>query len=295
MPEGLKRGDKVAIVSPASKIDGSLIDGAAAQLRSEGFEVEVMPHAKGMSGSFSGTAQERLADMRRALEDDSVRCILCSRGGYGAVHLLEGLDALPPEAFDKWLVGFSDITALHALWQRKGVASLHGAMTKYIGRGEEFECYGAEMEILRGGSPDCRFDVHPLNRPGEGEGLVVGGNMAVMGGLIGTRFDPVCDGAILFVEDIAEPIYKVERMLWQLRLKGVFDRLEGLLVGQFTEYKGSVDHAGMEEMIAAVVDGYDFPVAMGVPVGHIENNHPLVLNRRAKVAVGSEGVTVNYC
>lgn len=294
MPAALKAGDRIAIASPASKIDPALIDAAASALAVEGFEVEVMPHAKGVCGSFSGSAAERLGDMRQALEDESVRCVLCSRGGYGAVHLLEELDRLPERCFDKWLVGFSDITALHALWGRKGVASMHGAMAKYIGRRGDFACYDREMAILMGASADCAFEGSRFNRPGEAEGMVVGGNMAVLGGLIGTPFDPIVPGAILFIEDIAEPIYKIERMLWQLRLRGVFDRLGGLLVGQFTEYRPSADHEGMEQMIARAVEGYEFPVAMTLPVGHIEENHPLLLNRRAKMRVDAEGVKLSY-
>lgn len=294
MPQALRPGDKVAIVSPASKIDPVLIDAAASRLRNEGFAVEVMPHAKGESGSFSATARERLSDMVMALEDDDVRCVLCSRGGYGAVHLLEGLDRLPAACFDKWLVGFSDITALHALWGHKGVASLHGAMAKYIGRGDEFACYGRELEVLKGGDAGCSFGAHALNRHGSAEGRLTGGNLAVMGGLIGTRFDPVGDGDVLFIEDIAEPIYKVERILWQLRLKGVFGRLGGLLVGSFTEYRPSADYVRVEEMVAEFSKGLGFPVAMGLPIGHIDNNHPLLLNRRVLVDVGNEGVSIAY-
>ena len=294
IPAALRRGDKVAIVSPASRIDGALIECAARVLRDEGFVVEVMPHAKGVCGSFSGSVAERLDDMRRVLEDESVRCVLCSRGGYGAVHLLEELDRMPEVMFDKWLVGFSDITALHALWRRKGVASLHGAMAKYIGRGRDFACYGAELDVLKGGCCDLSLGGSVWNRAGRCEGPVTGGNMAVLGGLAGTRFDPVAEGDILFIEDIAEPIYKVERMMWQLRLGGVFDRLGGLMVGQFTDYRSSADFSVMEEMIAGMVADYDFPVAMGLPVGHIEANHPLVLNRRAVLEVGQEGVKLTY-
>lgn len=119
-PPALRCGNRVAIVSPASKIDPTLIDSAAAALESEGFECVVMPHAKGANGSFSGLASERLSDLEEGLADPTVNAIICSRGGYGAVHLLEKLDRLPEECFNKWLVGFSDITALHCLWTRKG-------------------------------------------------------------------------------------------------------------------------------------------------------------------------------
>ena len=160
--------------------------------------------------------------------------------------------------------------------------------------GEEFPFYRIEIKILRGGDAGHECAADGFNREGVAEGKIVGGNLAVMGGLIGTPFDPVEDGCILFIEDIAEPIYKVERILWQLRLRGVFDRLGGLMVGQFTDYRPSADWQSMEAMITSFVKGYRFPVAMNLPVGHIDNNHPLLLNRRARLAVGAEGVMVGY-
>jgi len=294
-PAPLKEGDKVAIVSPASKINPLLIDAAVAQLRREGFDAEVMPHAKGECGSFSGTVAERLCDMRNALEDGDVRAVLCSRGGYGAVHLLGELDGLPAEAFDKWLIGFSDITALHALWGKKGVASMHGAMTKYIGKGPRgFRFYDKELDVLRGGKCDASFACHDANVDGVAMGKIAGGNLAVLGGLIGTPFDPIKPGCILFIEDIAEPIYKVERILWQLRLKGVFDVIGGLMVGQFTEYSPSADHASVEDMMESFFRDYSFPRAYGLPIGHIDDNHPLLLNTMATLTVTSASTTLTY-
>ena len=287
----LHRGDKVAILSPASRIDPVLVDAAAAQLCNEGLEPVVMPHAKGVYGSFSGTCDERLADMQMALEDDAVRAILCSRGGYGAVHLLPALDKLPASMFGKWLVGFSDITALHALWHRKGVASLHAAMAKYIGRGAGgFSCYGRELDILCGGGAHHIFGTHIYNVCGQASGPVVGGNLAVLGGIIGTPYDPVVPGCILFIEDIAEPIYKVERILWQLKLRGVFDSVAGLMVGQFTDYKPSVDYRSMEDMMECFFRPYHFPRAYNLPVGHIDDNHPLLLGNCATLTVTPDSV-----
>lgn len=299
LPPSLVAGDRIAIVSPASKIDVALIDSAAVRLEAEGYVPVVMPHAAGAVGSFSGSAEERLADMQCALEDSGVRAILCSRGGYGAVHLLERLDRLPAECFNKWLVGFSDITALHCLWLRKGVASLHAAMAKYLGRGEAFTFYRSEMDMLsyagRGASVfDMDMEPHRYNRAGVRRGRVVGGNLAVLGGLIGTCFDDISAGDILFIEDIAEPIYKVERILWQLRLRGVFDRLGGLMVGQFTEYRPSADYPDMETMIERFMQGYDFPRAYGVECGHIEANRPLLMGAEAALSVVDGSVSLRY-
>ncbi len=294
VPPSLKPGDKVAILSPASKIDPELIDAAAERLRAEGLAPVVMPHAKGVCGSFSGTVEERLSDLTDALGDDRVRAIVCSRGGYGAVHLLPPLDALPPRLFDKWLVGFSDITALHCLWHRKGVVSLHAAMAKHLGRGPEgFSCYGDEMAMLRGDFAEQEFPPHIHNVPGTATGPVVGGNLAVLGGLVGTPYDPISEGSILFVEDIAEPIYKVERILWQLKLRGVFNRIAGFMAGRFTDYKPSADHDSMEDMMERFFRPYQFPRAYGLPIGHIEDNHPILLGHFATLSVAPGSVRVS--
>lgn len=308
-PPALKRGSRVAIASPASKIDPALIDGAARALGNEGFEAVVMPHAKGADGSFSGAAADRLADLECALTDSTVEAIICSRGGYGAVHLLERLDRLPEECFRKWLVGFSDITALHCLWTRKGYASLHGAMAKYIGRGSEFPYYEMEMNVLRGGNMEIMADAHPFNQCGCAEGVMTGGNLAVLGGLIGTPYDPfesvytaeaVESGAVarpmLFIEDIAEPIYKVERILWQLHLRGVFRRVAAVLVGQFTEYRPSADHPDMYTMMHRFfgsIDMPDIPIVYDLPVGHVEANAPLLFGCPTIVEATPSGVTIS--
>lgn len=298
IPPPLKPGDKVAIVSPASRIDSRLIDDAASVLAAEGYYPVIGAHARGEAGSFSGDREARLADLRDAILDSSVRAVICSRGGYGAVHLLEDLDGIEAGCFSKWLVGFSDITALHALWLRKGYASLHAAMAKYIGRRDGFPCFRDEMVMLAwsGGASvfDRSFASHPFNNAGECRGRVVGGNLAVLGGIIGTPFDPLRPGDILFIEDIAEPIYKVERILWQLRLRGVFQRLGGLMVGQFTEYRPSADHPDMETMIDCFTAGCTFPIAYGIPCGHIEENAPLLMGAEAHLRVDASGVRLRY-
>lgn len=296
IPAPLRLGDRVAIVSPASKIDPAHIHAAASVLTAMGYQPVVMPHAEGTEGSFSGTAEERLADLTAALTDPTVKAIVCSRGGYGAVHLLEELNRLPAHCFHKWLVGFSDITALHGLWRRKGVASLHAAMTKYIGQGTAFPCFAEEMALLTGAASthSATYLPHPSNLAGTATGPVVGGNLAVLGALIGTPYFTIPPGALLFIEDIAEPIYKVERILWQLRLAGAFDRLGGLLVGQFTDYRPSADHPSMEAMLTRFFAPYRFPRAFNLPIGHIEENRPLLLGPTATLTVGPEAVTLSY-
>lgn len=248
--------------------------------------------------------------MVAALSDPEVKAIICSRGGYGCVHLLAALDVFLSSGRGinpKMLVGFSDVSALHALWGKHGWESIHASMTKQLTLGGpddplnkmmlamlHGECRDVELPTGHSGSPHGR-----RNRRGEAEGMVVGGNLAVLGGLIGTPYNQITPGTILLIEDIAEPIYKVERILWQLRMAGIFDNLAGLIVGQFTDYRApSKDHSDMYAMIQAFLADpafpTTFPVAMDVPVGHIDGNRPLILNRKARLTVSDTSATLRY-
>ena len=304
LPPFLQPGDRIAILSPASAIAHERIDGAAATLRRLGYEPVVMPHAKGVHGSFSGTLEERLSDLTSALTDPSVKAILCSRGGYGSVHLLQELDKIPAGHFNKWLIGFSDITALHALWARKGYASLHASMAKAFaayGTPEAIAGLDEEITILQGGNVMIKAlpasAQQCADHPGKAHAPVLGGNLAVLGGLIGTPFDPLAAAArrgedfILLIEDIAEPIYKVERILYQLLLTGSLEHMKGLIAGDFTEYRPSRDHAGMQQMIEAFIarnlgDKTDISVTYSISIGHRdEANYPVILNYPATLEV----------
>lgn len=287
IPPLLNPGDVVALVSPASAVDPALIQGACDALLAEGFTPMVMPHAAGRSGSFSGTAAQRLADMQAAIDNPAVKAILCTRGGYGAVHLLGELRMHRPV----WIIGFSDISALHAACLHRGWLSIHSSMAKELTLGR---CCGNDanrrlFSILRTGHmPAIEFAPHALNRQGEACGILVGGNLAVINGLASTPFDVMnTPDPILVIEDVAEPIYKVERVLWRLRLSGALGRLRGLVVGQFTEYKPSADHSDMYYMIASALADLRIPVAFNAQIGHVDGNLPFVSGMRARLTVSS--------
>lgn len=294
-PPLLEAGDVVALLSPASAIDPTLIDGAAEALRAEGFTPRVMPHAKGRSGSFSGSAEERLSDLQAAIDDPSVKAIICSRGGYGAVHLLDRLQVHRPV----WLAGFSDISALHALWHSCGIRSIHSSMAKEL---TLRRCPGDEanrrlFSILRTGvMPAIEFPAHPLNRPGEACGQLVGGNLAVLQALISTHYNLLgLPGSILVIEDIAEPIYKVERILRQLRLSGALDRLGGIVIGQFTDYRPSADWSDMYSMISHALEGLPCPIAFNAPIGHVDSNLPFIEGAPVTLRVDSATCRISFC
>lgn len=292
LPPALVPGDTVAIVSPASAIDPELVSGAVRALEAAGFRALVMPHTLGCTGTYSAGADERLADLTEAMATPGVRAILCSRGGYGAVHLLGRFEPSPV-----WLIGFSDVSALHALWHRHGIASVHGSMARHLALfPADDPANVALMRLLTHREiPSHSFPASPLNRCGQATAPMVGGNLAVLSGLISTPMDMLRPGTILVIEDIAEPIYKVERILHQLRLNGVLPALAGLVVGQFTDYRPDPNHPSMEEMIARMVEPYSYPVAFGAPFGHVDTNMPFVQGAQMHLQVTPELTTITPC
>lgn len=288
-PKPLVPGDTIAICSPAGHIDSKKVEGAVEVLRAQGWNPVVMPHALGSYGNYSGTDEERYSDMRAALTDPSVRAVLCSRGGYGVVHIMDRLADLPLEDDPKWVIGFSDISAMHALMRSKGIASIHSPMAAQIMKGTSDPDTASLFAILRGDRPAYIFPSHEYDRAGIATGELFGGNLAVLAELINTPYDFIKPGTILFIEDVAEPIYKIERIMYQLRLSGVLEKLGGLIVGQFTDYKPDDSYEKMETMIRDMVAPYSYPVAFNVPVGHVDHNLPLIESARVTLKVSPSG------
>lgn len=302
-PELIRPGDKIAILSPATTVREEYIDGAVQLLFEEGFEPVIMPHAKGpASGSYASTAENRCSDLLDALTNPEIKGILCARGGYGCIHLLPNIPERLIHENPKWMIGFSDVSALHALWVESGVVSIHGPMAKHLT--EEGISHHATSALLRlisqNPNMDYAIESHPFNRHGEGEGRLAGGNLAVLNSLAGTPYDLLeedfsGDGAILFIEDISEAIYAVERMLTRLILSGRMNRLKGLIIGQFTEYRPDKNFQSMEEMTDALIKRsglQDVPIAFGFPTGHVADNLPLVEGAKVRLTVDKGGVNL---
>lgn len=297
-PRPLAEGDEIAIVSPASIIDPAYVEAAEAELRRQGWRVWVAPHALGRSGSYSGTPQERLDDISQALSRPGVRALLCSRGGYGCVELFDGFPIEEMCRDPRWLIGFSDVSALHALMQSQGIMSVHSPMCRHIGSlGASNPTIAALYGILRGRPQRYAVAIDGSNRPEPTTiaGRLAGGNMAVTTALIGTPADPFArPGSILFLEDVAEPIYKIERMLWQLRLGGAFSRAAAVVFGQFTDYRPSANYATMEQMLRSMTADLDIPVVYGFPTGHTDVNYPLLCGAEATLAIDGHTATISF-
>ena len=301
-PPFLHEGDKVIIVSPSSKIDKSFLKGARQRLESWGLKVVMGKHAASSYASYAGSISQRVDDLQQAMDDEEAKAILCSRGGYGAVHLVDKLDFTGFARHPKWLIGFSDITALHNLFQKNGFASLHAPMARHLTvEPDDDFCTQRLKDILFGNfrTADAewgyRCPAHKLNHKGTAEGILRGGNMAVFHGLHGTPYDIPAEGTILFIEDVGERPHAVERMMYNLKLGGVLERLSGLIIGQFTEYEENKS-LGKElyGALADVVKEYDYPVCFNFPVGHTSMNVPLINGAVVRLEVGSKEVKLEY-
>ena len=292
-PRPLAMGDRVAIVSPAGIIKPQLVYNCLPVLADRGWVPYVGENTFNRHGTFAGTADERYSDLENALLDPDSRAIICSRGGYGAVHLLDRLDRLPLRDDPKWIVGYSDISALHALMTRHGIKSIHAPMTKHISEHRGLDVDSIRLfEMLGGATPKIKAGGHHMNRDGHAEGLLVGGNLAVIAGLLSTPFDVIRPGRILFIEDIAEPIYKVERIFYTLKLSGVLSSLRGLVVGRFTDYAPDRGSKTMEEMISRMVGEYGYPVAFGIPFGHVDHNVPMLCSSIVSLDVSKSSTLI---
>ena len=270
----------IRIVSPSGAIDPAFIDGATTRLQAWGFSVSEGRHARDRWGRFAGTDDQRLSDL-------SVDAILCSRGGYGLQRII---DRIPP--ITKLIIGFSDITELHQLAAISGQPSIHGIMCKHIATlPEDSEPIQALRQLLSGESVQYTWDAHPLNTPGHACAPIIGGNLSVLYGLQGTPFSLSKQSylfPILLIEDIAERHYHIDRMMRNLRMSGVLAHLSGLVVGQFSDCDNDpLMQQTVYETIKEAVADYDYPVLFNAPIGHVEHNVPVLLNRHATIQVGT--------
>lgn len=292
-PKKITYREIAVIVSPAGHIDNNLAKKALQVIKKWGMQVYFAPHALHQKGRFSGTVAQRLVDLQQAMDNPDVKVIFCSRGGYGTVHLLEHLDFTEFKKHPKWIIGYSDITALHLLLQSKGYMSLHAPMAKHLAeQGNEDFAVAMMEQLLKGKQINYNipvFNYGNLNRSGKGRGRLTGGNLAVFCGLLGSKLSNIPERSILFIEDIGEEPYKVDRYIYQLKQAGVFDLLSGLLVGQFTAYEEDPGmYASLYESIAEAVKEYDFPVFFDFPVGHVVNNYPLVMGGETSIEITQE-------
>ena len=301
MPAALKAGDTIAIVSPSSTPDSLTVAKGCETLREWGYTPVVGPHALSSWHGFAGTADERAADVLWALRDSTIKAILCSRGGDGAVQVLQRIPLQEFRDHPKWLLGFSDATALHSAEVSAGVMSIHCSMCDGISmRGERDSVNAILQRLLQGELPNYHVPAHPLDQQGEAEGILVGGNLSVFCGLAGSAYDflnRADEGLILFFEDTGEGMSKVDRMLHLLEIRGILPQLRGIIVGHFSKYKNPEnDFTDMYHMLHEYLQHYDIPVCYDFPVGHHSGlNYPMVEGSRVLLKVDTNGTTLSSC
>lgn len=289
---------RIHIISPSGAIDPTYIHKAAARLSHHGHQVSIAPHACGKYGRFSGTPEERIADLQQAIDSPDIDAILCSRGGYGLVQIIDKINFSALTKYPKLFIGFSDITVLHNALGQLRMPSVHGIMCKHITElTEEADPLRIMFAILNNEeSYIYQTKRHSLNRNGHCEGIVRGGNLSVLYGLRRTPFDlPDTDDTILFIEDIAERPYHIDRMMNNLRLSGTLAKLRGLIVGQFSDCpENPLMMKDIAHIIHDHVADYDYPVCFDFPAGHVEYNLPIWLNRKASMKIDNEGCWLKY-
>jgi len=286
IPPYLKEGDHVEIVSPSGVIDRDIVLKAAKKLEASGLVVTIGKNAFKNNGCFAGTDLERLSDLQEATSDPDIKAVFCSRGGYGVSRIIDRVDFSPLKENPKWYIGFSDITVLH-LWLSKmcGMVSLHGEMPlNYFNPKKSVNCYDTMINALFGKPEAITWK---CNREANIDvtGPVTGGNLSLIYSLIGTPAEPDTDGSILFIEDVGEFYYHLDRMLTSMRLSGCLSNLRALVVGGMERItEGSMPYnSSIEEIILDIVGQYNYPVLFNFPAGHISDNRAIYIGREARL------------
>ena len=298
-PKSLKKGDKIAVISPAGAVDASQMEKGIEMIKSRGFEPVLGEHlyTRFSNGyNYAGTEQERIKDINWALNDKEIRAVWASRGGYGCQHLIQHLKMKGFTENPKWYIGYSDNTVIQSYLLKKGFASIHGQTIKTSSFGVTDESYDLIFDILKGKTPKYSLESHQFNKEGNIEGELIGGNLALVYALLGTKYSFDFKDKILFIEDIGENFYALDRMIMSLELAGVFNKIKGLIVGGMTNMGDEKENKSYEEsfdefaykLISERISKYKFPVVFAFPNGHIKDNRPLLIGGQVKMKVGAK-------
>lgn len=296
-PKSIKKGDKIAIISPAGSVEPTQLEKGIEMIKSKGFEPVLGEHlyTKFSNGyNYAGTEDQRLKDINWALNDSEISAVWASRGGYGCQHLLHGLNLKEFSKNPKWYIGYSDNTVIQSFLLKKGFASIHAQTIKTSSFGVTEESYDLIFDILKGKSPKYSLESNQFNKKGNIEGELIGGNLALIYALLGTKYSFDFKDKILFIEDIGENFYALDRMMMSLELAGVFTKIKGLIVGGMTNMGDEKDNKQYEEsfdefankLISDRISKYNFPAVFNFPNGHIKDNRPLIIGGEVSLKIG---------
>lgn len=297
IPSYIKKGDTIGLVCPAGFMPMEKVQTCLNVLQEWGYKIKIGNTVGGASSTyFSGSDEERLADFQQMLDDDEVKVVLCARGGYGTGRIIDKIDFKKFRKQPKWIVGYSDVTILHShIYTNYYISSLHSPMAAAFNEeGFKNEFVRSLKNTLEGKKQKYTCEIHEFNRKGEAVGELVGGNLALLAHLVGTGSDIKTRGKILFLEDVGEQLYNIDRMLYQLKRSGKLARLAGLIFGGFTETKDTDRPFGKSiyEILREIVKEYDYPVCYDFPVSHTDRNYALKIGVGYKLKVGKSKVTL---
>ncbi|AYQ32639.1 LD-carboxypeptidase [Runella sp. SP2] len=297
-PSFLRAGDRVGVLAMASKVSYPSLEEGLRILREDwGLEVVEGQTLYSHYNQFAGTDEERRQDLQQMLDDSSIKAIFSARGGYGSSKIIDTLRFQKFKKSPKWLVGFSDITAVHCHLHRLGFESLHATMPKLFGQEDAENALESLHKALWGEPLTYVVPAHPYNRNGNAAATVVGGNLCLLAHLLGSRSEIDTRGKILFIEDVEEYYYNLDRMMVQLKRARKLDQLAGIVVGQFTDLKDNESASFGKnhfEIISDYVQEFDYPVAFDFPVGHVPDNRAMVVGRKALLEVTSENTRLCF-
>lgn len=296
-PPYLQSGDTIGLICPAGYMPIEKVSECIRVLNEEwGFLTKVGKTVGSQYHYFSGTDEERLNDFQQMLDNDEVKAILCARGGYGMGRIIDKISFKKFKTNPKWVIGYSDITVLHShLYSNYHISSLHAPMAGAFNDAGYINRFVKSLKnVLKGNKIKYNCDAHELNKKGEAVGELVGGNLALLVNMIGTESDLKTRGRILFIEDVGEYLYNIDRMMYQLKRSGKLSKLGGLIIGGFTDMKDTEQPFGKTayEIIKELISEYSYPVCFGFPVSHEKENYALKIGVGYKLKVGKSKVTL---
>ncbi len=298
-PKSIKKGAKIAIIAPAGSVEKDQLQATIDLIITNGYIPVLGKHLFGKNKfgyEYSGTENERIVDINWAFNDDDIDAIWAARGGYGCQHLLEGIDLKKFKKNPKWYIGYSDNTVIHSFLLKNNIASINGQTIKTSSFGVSEESYKQLFQVLEGSLPKYLVEDSQFNKKGKAEGQLIGGNLALVYALLGTRYNFNFKDKILFIEEIGENYYALDRMLMSLEMAGVFKKIKGLIVGGMINMGKEADNKNYEnsfdefayELISKRIENYDFPTLFRFPNGHIFENLPLIIGANIKMKVGNK-------
>lgn len=294
-PPYLKKGDTIGIVATARKIDEVNLQAAKELMESWGLHVIMGKTVGKAENQLAGPDWQRATDLQEMLDNPKIKMVWGAKGGYGTVRIIDRVNFEKFRKKPKWIVGFSDMTVLHSHVNTLGFQTIHGIVAVSAKNATD-DAKNSLKQALFGQKPEYHISPHAFNRPGKARGEIVGGNLSVLYSILGSRSEAAVNGKILFIEDLDEYLYHIDRMLFSLKRNGYFDNIKAVIVGAMTEMNDNDIPWGRNalEIAKDIFKDYNFPVIYNFPAGHVKDNRALVLGGTVVVEVGEKGSFVKF-